>query len=107
MAKRSVYFKQLADRIDQIMVAKNISRKELAAKLGITPTVLSSFFVHGEKLPADRIDQMLDIVGYELAPVEKKAPQLRHSPTTPLLAPPAGLVSSSDSILPDHKHHKI
>lgn len=74
MAKRTEYYKQLGEKIAEIRKKSNISQKRMAEMLDIHPALISKFENLGEKLPAERIHEMLDILGYELVIAEKKKP---------------------------------
>ena len=72
MAKRTDYYKQLGEQVAKIRKGAKIPQKKMAEMLDIHPALISKFENLGEKLPAERIDEMLEVLGYELGLVEKK-----------------------------------
>lgn len=73
MAKKTDYHKQLGEKIAKIRETANLSQKKVADAINIPQSMLSKFENQGEKLPADKINDLLDMMGYELGIVEKKA----------------------------------
>lgn len=67
------YYKKIADDIVEIAGKQGVklNKSEIARKIGVSPTYIYQF-MNGEKMPAETIDQILDLFGYELRPVEKK-----------------------------------
>lgn len=72
MAKTTEYHKQLGEKISKIREGLGLSQKKVAQTIDIPQSMLSKFETQGEKLPADKINEMLDLMGYELDVVEKK-----------------------------------
>ena len=72
MAKTTEYHKQLGEKITKIREELGLSQKKVAQTIDIPQSMLSKFETQGEKLPADKINEMLDLMGYELDVVEKK-----------------------------------
>lgn len=72
MAKTTEYHKQLGEKISKIREELGLSQKKVAQTIDIPQSMLSKFETQGEKLPADKINEMLDLMGYELDVVEKK-----------------------------------
>ncbi|MGD9125759.1 MAG: helix-turn-helix transcriptional regulator [Planctomycetia bacterium] len=72
MDEQNIY-KKLADQIVEIAGKKGqrLNKSEVARKLGVSPTYIYQF-MNGGKMPVDTINQILDLYGYELAPVQKK-----------------------------------
>lgn len=66
------FFKQVGQQIQQLREKAGLSQTELARIIDIDPSVLSKFEKKGQKLPADRINQIANVLGYELAFQEKK-----------------------------------
>ena len=73
MAKKTDYHKQLGEKIAKIRETANLSQKKVADAINIAQSMLSKFENQGEKLPADKINDLLDMMGYELGIVEKKS----------------------------------
>ena len=73
MAKTTEYHKQLGEKISKIREELGLSQKKVAQTIDIPQSMLSKFETQGEKLPADKINEMLDLMGYELDVVEKKS----------------------------------
>lgn len=74
MAKRTDFYKELGERIAELRTKAKVSQTRMAEIIGIDRALISRFETQGEKLPAERIDEMLNILGYELNIVEKKKP---------------------------------
>ena len=72
MAKKTDYYKRLGEQVSEIRKRAKMSQARMAEILDIDRALISRFESQGEKLPAERIDEMLDVLGYELAVVEKK-----------------------------------
>lgn len=73
MAKRTDYYKQLGEKIREVRRKAKVSQKAIAEKLKIDQALISKFENQGEKLPAERIDEILDMLGYELGLVKKNS----------------------------------
>ena len=68
------FFTKLGQQFQQLREKAGLSQTELARLIDIDPSVLSKFEKKGQKLPADRINQIANVLGYELTIAEKKTP---------------------------------
>ena len=68
------FYQRIASQIKDIIIKqdKRLNKSKLARKLGVSPTYISKFMNKGDKIPAEKINQILDLYGYELGPVQKK-----------------------------------
>jgi len=65
-------YKGLAHKIKDLREKKGLKGKDIAEAVNIHPTVYSKFEKHGQKLPLERIEQILNVLGYEFDITEKK-----------------------------------
>ncbi len=66
------FFKNIGQQVQALREKAGLSQTDLAKILDIDPSVLSKFEKKGQKLPADRINQIVNVLGYELIVSEKK-----------------------------------
>jgi len=71
MEGKSIY-QELAEKIQEVIDKKKIRPSDLAKELGVSPSYITQFLKYGYKTPAERIQQILDVLGYELTISEKK-----------------------------------
>jgi len=63
-------YDKLADKIVELRKKSGLKQKDLAEKIGVHPTVISRFEKKTIKLSVERIESILDVLGFELQPVE-------------------------------------
>lgn len=68
------FFKNLGQQVQALREKAGLSQTDLANIIKIDSSVLSKFEKKGQKLPADRINQIVNVLGYELTLQEKKTP---------------------------------
>ena len=66
------FFKNLGQQVQTLREMSGLSQTDLAKIVDIDSSVLSKFENKGQKLPADRINQIVNALGYELTLQEKK-----------------------------------
>lgn len=66
------FFKKLGQQVQTLREMSGLSQTDLAKIVDIDSSVLSKFENKGQKLPADRINQIVNALGYELTLQEKK-----------------------------------
>lgn len=71
MEEKNIY-QELAEKIQKVLDEKKIRPSDLAKELGVSPSYITQFLKYGNKTPAERIQQILDILGYELTISGKK-----------------------------------
>ena len=65
-------YDRLAHEIETLRKKQGLKQKEVAEKVGISPSVYSRFERNGLKLSVDRIEHILNVLGYTLIPSKKK-----------------------------------
>lgn len=70
--EKNDFFKNLGEQVQTLREKAGLSQTELANIIKIDSSVLSKFEKKGQKLPADRINQIVNVLGYELTLQEKK-----------------------------------
>lgn len=65
-------YRKLADQVQEALNNSGLKPADLARELGVSSAYITQFLKHAQKTPAERIQQMLDPLGYELRVVEKK-----------------------------------
>jgi len=65
-------YRDLASKIEAVMLEKGIKRTELASKMGVNDSFMTKFFNYGKKISLERLFQMVEILGLEIDISEKK-----------------------------------
>jgi len=65
-------YARLAEKCRELRKKAKISQKELAEKIGVDPTLITKFEKNGIKLSAERLNDIFNVLGYELDLSEKK-----------------------------------
>lgn len=64
--KNNEFFKKLGQQVQTLREKSGLSQTDLAKMVDVDSSVLSKFENKGQKLPADRINQIVNALGYEL-----------------------------------------
>lgn len=70
--KSETIYRKLADQIQDALTKTGLKPADLARELGVSSAYITQFLKHANKTPAERIEQMAEIMGYELTISEKK-----------------------------------
>jgi len=65
-------YTRLAQKCRELRKEAKLSQKELAEKIGVDPTLITKFEKNGIKLSAERLNDIFNVLGYELDLSEKK-----------------------------------
>lgn len=65
-------YENLAEQCRNLRKKANLSQKELAEKIGVDPTLITKFEKKGIKLSAERLNDIFNVLGYEIGITEKK-----------------------------------
>lgn len=65
-------YARLAQKCRELRKEAKLSQKELAEKIGVDPTLITKFEKNGIKLSAERLNDIFNVLGYEIDLSEKK-----------------------------------
>jgi len=66
------FYREISRKIGALMAQQGVSITELSNRIGVSVSFLAKFLNHGSKISAERINQILDALGYEIVFQEKK-----------------------------------
>jgi len=66
------FYREISDKIRALMSSKGVSITELSEEIGVSTSFLAKFLNHGTKISAERMNQILNALGYEITFQEKK-----------------------------------
>jgi len=72
LMNEDTFYKEWGKEIAALRERAGMKKKELAEKIGVTPSMISDFENGGKKLSAWRINQCLEVFGKALQPGKKK-----------------------------------
>jgi transcriptional regulator with XRE-family HTH domain len=59
-------YEKLAEQCRELRKKAKISQKDLAEKIGVSPTLITKFEKNGIKLSAERLNDIFGVLGYQL-----------------------------------------